>query len=105
MAHRQADAVNLDFNGDFCVLHPLLRRQLPSLACDVAASLVSIKRIINLARIRENLLAPRFGTDLRPERVHRSCSFVKRLVPDSAQLYFHPLSCSRFLSLLFGNTL
>jgi len=49
MAHRQADAVNLDFNGDFCVLHPLLRRQLPSLACDVAASLVSIKRIVNLA--------------------------------------------------------
>jgi len=49
MAHRQADAVNLDFNGDFCVLHPLLRRQLPSLACDVAARLVSIKCIVNLA--------------------------------------------------------
>src|SRR6267154_3936430 len=54
-----------------------------------------------IVRIPRDLLAPRFGTDLRRKRVHRSCSFVKRLVPDSAQLYFHPLSCFRFLSLLF----
>src|SRR5258708_10331793 len=49
MAHRQADAVNLDFNADFCVLHPLLGRQLPPLAAYVAAPLVSIKCIVNLA--------------------------------------------------------
>jgi len=49
MVHRQADDINLYFNTEFRVFHPLLGRQWGSFAGNMAAFLVAIKRIVDFA--------------------------------------------------------
>ncbi|PYU40564.1 MAG: hypothetical protein DMG56_14310 [Acidobacteria bacterium] len=50
MAHRQAEVVNLYFNTEFRVFHPLWVRQWASFTGNVAAFLAAIKRIVDFAK-------------------------------------------------------
>src|SRR5438552_16652211 len=49
VAHRKADVVNLRFNTDFRVFHPLLGRRRTLLAGNMAALSFAIERIVNFA--------------------------------------------------------
>src|SRR6266481_6679495 len=57
-----------------------------------------------IVRIRKGAPLLNCVNALERLRIDRSCILVKRLVPDSAQLYFRPLSHCRLPPLLFGNT-
>ncbi|PYU84959.1 MAG: hypothetical protein DMG51_09745 [Acidobacteria bacterium] len=49
MAHRQVEVINLYFNTEFRVFHPLWVRRLASFAGNMPAFLAAIKRIVDFA--------------------------------------------------------